>query len=885
VWHVTVPLNSNSRFGAYEIVSAIGRGGMGEVYRARDTKLGRDVALKLLPDDVARDPERLARFRREAQLLASLNHPGIAGIYGLVEGPTLADRISGGPIPIDEALPIARQIAEAIEAAHEAGIVHRDLKPANIKLRPDGTVKVLDFGLAKSLNPPLAGASSVSMPPTITSPALTQGGLILGTAAYMSPEQARGKLVDRRADIWAFGVVLFEMLTGRRPFDGEEVADVLAAILTREPQLALLPTDVPGRVRQLIAACLQKDPRQRIHSMADARLAMDGTFDLGAPRLAPAHADGRGRIRWWAAALVAAIVGAASAGAALWLAPSNGVDRRHYVHHLGNEIFTRVGRHLIAVTSSARRVAYVADAQIYLLNADDPVARPIPGTAVDPTFPVFAPDGESIAFFTAAGEIRRVPVGGGTSAPITSANVEFGMSWHDDRIVFARRDGIWSVKATGGEPVLIAKAAEHERLHAPQLLPDGKSLLFAIGPSAGAPSVGRDAWDDARIMVQTLDGGARKEVGRGGYPRYVASGHLIYASGSTLFARRFNLRDLEPEGTPVPVRTGVQRAIGPPTGIAQYAVSDNGALAFISGDMTNVVDLVLLDRKGATRVLENSSGVTLFSRASPDGTLIAAQREQGTQTNVWIYDVQRMQWRQLTTEGGSKPVWTRDGKTVTFLRGDELWNVPAAGGPEERLRGTKVEDNRGPDDWSPTEDVLLYTSPAGIHRFSPTSQSDGASLLLPSPGNGGLLGYPRFAPDGRAIAFISFENPRDPYVYVTPYPVRPGAHRKVTNELAVAPVWGAMKGAPLELYVASGNALHVRQFTETAPTLTWLNPETRFAAASRRSFSVSGNANYDVLSTGDILTTAARGDVGLTTDRQTIEIMLNWTDELTRLVR
>ena len=456
------------------------------------------------------------------------------------------------------------------------------------------------------------------------------------------------------------------------------------------------------------------------------------------------------------------------------------------------------------------------------------------------------------------------------------------MSWDDDVIVYAQGDGIWQVNANGGAPALLATPGKNERLHAPQLLPDGESLLFAIGPSIAGPEVGRDAWDDARIVVQAIEGGARKEVGRGGYPRYLASGHLVYASASTLFARRFDLRDLEPTGTPVPVRTGVQRAIGPPTGIAQYAVSDNGALAFISGDITSLVDLIVLDCQGGTRVLENSSGATLFPRASPDGTLIAAQREQGALTNVWIYDVQRMQWRQLTLKGGSRPVWTRDGKTITFLRGDEIWNVPAAGGAEERLPGTKAANNRGPDDWLPTEDVLLYTSPAGIHRFSATS---GASVILPSPGDGGLAGFPQFSPDGRAIAFILFETPRDPFVYVTPYPVHSGEQRKVTNELGVSPGWGAMKGDPPELYVSSGNALHVRQVTETSPTPTWLNPVTRFAANSRRQFSVSGTANYDVLSTGDIVTTATGGDVGLATDRQTIEIVLNWTDELTRLVR
>ena len=387
------------RLGSYEVIEPIGHGGMGEVYRAKDTKLGRDVALKILPDTFAYDPERLARFGREAQVLATLSHPYIGAIYGLeeageskalvlelVEGPTLADRIAEGPIPVEEALPIAKQIAEALEAAHAAGIVHRDLKPANIKLRADGTVKVLDFGLAKATGPSQGTNSSLSISPTITSPAMTQAGLILGTAAYMSPEQAKGKAVDKRADVWAFGAVLFEMLTGRRAFAGDEMSDVLASVLAREPQLAAIPDNVPGRVRQVLKACLQKDPKQRIHDMADVRLAMDGAFE--SPRAADTPlAVAPPSSRWRVPAIVASVLVAAGlAGLTGWaLKPAApAAETKRFVHSLGEESFTRAGRPVVSISADGRRVAYVANSQIYLRNMDDPLARPIPGTSENP---------------------------------------------------------------------------------------------------------------------------------------------------------------------------------------------------------------------------------------------------------------------------------------------------------------------------------------------------------------------------------------------------------------------------------------------------------------------------------------------------------------------
>ena len=697
-----MPLTPGTRLGSYEIVAPLGAGGMGEVYRARDTQLKRDVAIKVLPAAFSTDSDRLARFQREAELLATLNHPHIAAIYGLertgtdtalvlelVDGETLAERIARGPIPLDEAIPIARQIADALESAHDRGIIHRDLKPANVKVRPDGTVKVLDFGLAKALDAEAEGsgdgAHGASLSPTMTSPAMTRLGIILGTAAYMSPEQARGRPADRRSDVWAFGCVLYEMLTGSSIFGSEDVSDTLAAVLRAEPDWNALPTDTPPRIRLLLQRCLRKDPRRRLPHIGAARLELDdatGAADNAAPsRDVPPLSARAPLTRGWAAGLVAAaLAGAVIAGAVVWQLTSNAPDSRRYVHHLGSESFTRTGRHILSVSGAARRVAYVADSQIYLLNADDPIARPIAGTKVDPIFPTFAPDGESIAFF-AEGEIRRIPIGGGTAVPVTRATVEFGMSWGNDAIVYAQRDGIWRVPDIGGTAELIVKgAAGNERMHAPQLLPDGRSVLFTVATLSIGVGAG-DTWDDAPIVVQSLSGGDRKEVAHGAYPRYVSSGHLVYASGSTLFARRFDLAKLEATGTAVPVQTGIQRAVGPPTGIAHYAISEEGTLAYIGGNVEDEVDLVVIDRSGGTRILQNSTGTSLLPRVSPDGTRVAVQRGRGALANIWIYDISRAQWRQITSAGGAKPVWQRSGRDGRFTHDRAKWEAHGSGRP------------------------------------------------------------------------------------------------------------------------------------------------------------------------------------------------------------
>jgi eukaryotic-like serine/threonine-protein kinase len=431
-------LTPGARLGIYEIIASIGVGGMGEVYRATDTTLGRQVAIKILPDAFASDPERLARFEREAKTLASLNHPHIAAIYGfeksagmhalvmeLVEGPTLADRVAQGPISLDEALPIAKQIAEALEAAHEQGIIHRDLKPANIKVRSDGTVKVLDFGLAKAMEPTGTMSPNVSQSPTITTPAMTQAGMILGTAAYMSPEQAKGRTVDKRSDVWAFGAVLYEMVTGRRAFEGDDVSDTLARILMKEPDWTALPAAVPPAVVTVLRRCLQKDRKQRVRDLGDVSLALEGAFETTvAGTLAPGPAiQPRSLWRRTLPVVAAAVVASAMVGAAAWTlkpTPPLTVSRFKFALGEGQQINV-VNYQSLAVSPDGTQLVYVANNQLYLRSMSDLEARPIPGTqqiqtplfpvAIQtPLFPVFSPDSRSIAFFQRGRErLRRSP--------------------------------------------------------------------------------------------------------------------------------------------------------------------------------------------------------------------------------------------------------------------------------------------------------------------------------------------------------------------------------------------------------------------------------------------------------------------------------------------
>ncbi len=506
----------------YRIIEKLGQGGMGEVYQAKDQKLGRDVAIKVLPEEFAKDAERVARFQREAKVLASLNHPNIAAIHELeesdgtkflvlelVEGKTLADRLKHGPIPVEESLKLALQIAEAPEAAHEKGIIHRDMKPANIKVTPDGKVKLLDFGLAKAFAAEQAEINLLDSP--TLSDIATQQGIILGTAAYMSPEQARGKSVDKRADIWAFGCVLFEMLTGRQLFKGETVSEILAAVLMREPDFSTLPPNLHPRIRLLLERCLEKEIKNRYNSIGDARVDIQKVLADPSGMLVQSTTviGSRTRLRmvlpWVAAAAVLSLI---LAGVAVWnLKPKPKESRSvvRFAHVLPEgQAFTRKGRPLVSVSPDGTKPVYVANRQLYLRTLTEPSAKPIQG-AKDPANPFFSPDGQWVGYWSGEGsKLKKIAVSGGVPITLCSAYTPWGATWEaDDMIIFGQPDGVMSIAASGGTPKTLVKARAGEQIDRPQVLPGGRWLLFTSAS-------GTTNWDEAQIVVQSLESGERK---------------------------------------------------------------------------------------------------------------------------------------------------------------------------------------------------------------------------------------------------------------------------------------------------------------------------------------------------------------------------------------
>ena len=667
-------LSLGTTLGPYQVTAKIGEGGMGEVWQARDTKLDRDVALKVLPEAFTSDPDRLARFEREAKVLASLNHPNIGSIYGLeeaegvralvlelVEGPTLADRIKQGPIPIDEALPIAKQIAEALEAAHERGVIHRDLKPANVKVREDGTVKVLDFGLAKALEGD--AGSDPSEAPTLTA-AATRAGVIMGTAAYMSPEQAKGKTADRRADIWAFGCVLYEMLTGQRPFVGDDVSDTLAAVLRAEVDLDALPDAIPARLRQIVRRCLQKDPKQRLHDVADLRLAMDGAFETTVPQTAEAVVAPA--LQVWqrpVPAAIAALTLLAIGGLTVWslTRPAPTLVARFPIQLAADEAFSGTGRPIVAISPNGSHVVYSANNGLSLRPLDQLHATPIPGTD-GARNPFFSPDGQRIGFH-AAGQLKRVSVSGGAPVTLGEANNPWGASWGaDDMILYGQgSQGIWRVPGTGGTPEQLIPMEDGEQAHGPQMLPGGEWVLFTFRPS------GASSWDQAQIVVQSLETGERSVVIDGGRDaRYVATGHLVYALNGVLLAAPFDLGERRVIGGPVALVEDVSDA-GARTGAAQFSLAANGSLVYVPGfggaafDLTS--RLVVTGRDGAGTPLAEIAGTGWYPRYSPDGTRVAFAAQHADGADVWVLDIERGTRTRLTSEGLNRffPVWSPDG--------------------------------------------------------------------------------------------------------------------------------------------------------------------------------------------------------------------------------
>jgi len=607
--------------GQYEILAELGAGAMGVVYRARDTVLEREVAIKVLPEEFVSDPGRVARFEREAKLLASVSHPNIASIHSLeeadgvkfpvlelVEGETLDQRLLPGPLEVDEALEIGRQIASALEAAHKSGVIHRDLKPANIKLTPEGQVKVLDFGLAKALEVHVFGAEASDSPTESMTIMGSRRGSIAGTAAYMSPEQARGEDVDRRADIWSFGCVLYELFTGRRAFAGETVSDTIAGVLEREPDWEDLPPETPRAAQRVLRRCLTKDPQHRLHDIADARIEIEeaqsdpgGDLPVVAPAVAAQSPLWRRAIRWGAGIAVGAIV----AGLAVWSlmrsTPTAPQPPMRFDIELPADVnLTRTGRHAVAISPAGTHLVFSANEQLYVRAMDDPVGVLVPlrGTEGGGRNPFFSPDGQWVGFY-AEYELRKVPISGGAAVKLCDADNPHGASWGDDQILYGQgAEGIWRVSTEEGEPVQLIEMAEGDLAHGPQVLPDGEWVLYTL-------LSGSNDWNDAQIVLQSLATDDRKLlVPAGKDARYLPTGHLVYTLDDELFARPFDLSRMEFTGEADSVIQGVRgSAFGdhlPSTGAAHFSFSDLGGLVYLPSvvDSSNNRLLVWVDRDG-----------------------------------------------------------------------------------------------------------------------------------------------------------------------------------------------------------------------------------------------------------------------------------------------
>ena len=630
-------LNVGDRLGHYDVTALLGEGGMGQVWQATDTQLNRQVALKILPDAFAADPDRLARFTREAQILASLNHPNIAAIHGieeaegtralvldLVEGPTLADRISKGPIPLDEALPIAKQIAEALEAAHEAGVIHRDLKPANIKVREDGTVKVLDFGLAKALDPTPQG--DLDQSPTLTA-AATQMGVILGTAAYMSPEQAKGKLVDRRADIWAFGAVLFEMLTGRPLFEAGEISEMLASVVLKEPDLSAVGPDVPVALQSLLRRCLVKDPKRRLRDIGEARILLGddaatreplGHDVAGAQRGASQRARSRGLAFVATFAVGAAVAGALISGLIEGEpGEGDGITRFDVRAPEGYSIGSTSG---VAVSQDGQRMVYAAsavtgDQRLFLRERDQIEPVPLAGTE-NGLYPFLSPDGEWVGFFT-SGEIKVRALAGGAAATLAFGGSTGGASWGPDgTIVFSVWfDALYRIDAGGGELRRLTSPAEGTSLIWPEFLPDGSGVLFTITTGGTI--------DEKQVALLSFDTGEVDVLINGTGGRLLPTGHLVFGRADSLWAVPFDTEQRAVVGTPVPVVDGMQ--VNLPFGWSHYAVGLNGTLAYLPATrVSGPTRLVWADPSGGLEPIEGiEPGVYSAVAIAPDGQRLA----------------------------------------------------------------------------------------------------------------------------------------------------------------------------------------------------------------------------------------------------------------------
>jgi len=890
--------------GQYKIQQELGAGGMGVVYRAADSKLGRDVAIKVLPTEFAKDPERLARFEREARLLASLNHPNVAAIHGLEEtdgipylvlefvaGETLGQRLARSPLEMTEALGICRQIAEALEEAHDKGIVHRDLKPANVMITPAGKVKVLDFGLAKAFQ---AAPSDVdfSQSPTVTAESVSHGK-ILGTAAYMSPEQARGKSLDKRTDIWSFGCVLYEALSSKRAFAGQTMSDSIAAVLTREPDWQAPPAATPPAVQALLRRCLQKDPERRMRDIGDARIELEEAI-AGASQ--PAVADERASqpARYpILTGVLCALAGALLVGLLIWnLQPKQPppIVARFSVPLPQGEILHTTANS-IAISPDGTRVAFAGNrdgrTQVYLRQFGQLEIKPIQGT-LGGTGPIFSYDGKWLAFHHVGSRtFKKVALSGG--APVTMFPYEAGGdgSWErDDTIIYhAQYPGaILRTAAAGGSTRVLTKLElnKEEKLHTcPQLLPGGKALLFTSVRS------GMETYDDARIEAQVLSTGERRVLVEGGIcGQYSPTGHLVYARSGTLLAIPFDPKRLTVTGSPVPVLEGV--SMGLATGSAQFALSASGTLAYGAGTaLGGNRTVVWVDRQGNVERVPLPPRCYLHPRISPDGQKIAIEVE-GPTHDFYVHELGRGVLTRMTLDGSSHwPVWTPDGQRISFRiwgqGGFTMWWMPAdRSAAPERL--TNIGIMQSPASWTPDGKVLAFT------QVSPDTGPDVYVLPLDDPQRKPIPlahskfaeGSPRFSQDGHWIAYTSNESGRNE-IYVQSYP-GPGPKIQVSTEGGSDAVW---KPAGDELYYRNRTKM-MAVAVKTKPSFVPGAPRVLFEGVyAEGTSSACGppgptSSNYDVSANGERFLMIKDSETDSVATQ--VNVILNWSEELKRLM-
>jgi Tol biopolymer transport system component len=882
----------------YRILEKIGQGGMGEVYRASDTKLHRDVAIKVLPDVFANDPERMARFSREAQVLASLNHPNLAAIHGLeeadgrralvmelVEGETLAERVARGPLPLEEAIRVAQQIAEALEQAHEHGIIHRDLKPANVKLNASGAVKLLDFGLAKALegDPGSSSSPDFSQSPTLAGMG-TQAGVILGTAAYMSPEQARGQKADRRSDIWSFGAVLYELLTGKQAFAGETVSDVLASVLKADPEWSALPPTLPLQVGELVRRCLVRDPKQRLQSIGDARIALAESLTRPAVgqtvRLSTPVETRRALVPWalFGVTLVALVASLA------WraLAPGAGETPLRVAIAVSDRPFDVSLGASTVLSPDGGRLAYVVgddNARALMVRSLDrldaiQLASGV-GTVNIPYHPFFSPDGQWVGFATPS-ELRRIPASGGTAQTICKVERSRGASWGPDGTIVVAASpvaGLSLVPATGGElkPLTVLDKSKGEITHRwPQFLPGGKAVLFTSHVKS------RD-FNEASIEVVTLATGQRKVVHHGGsYARYVPSGHLVYVNQSTLFAVPFDLAALAVTGSPVPILEHLATSV--PDGGGQFSFSQTGRLAYVTAENTvSEYPAVWVDRKGVTTPLISERGSYGNPRLSPDGRHLALTVLRDNNWDIWIYDLERGVPSRLTFDDAaeSEQIWSPDGRELIFSSdktgSDNLYRKRADGsGEAERL--TTSDQSQWASSWSRDGNVA----------FTSAGSAFDIQVLRLAGGQGGA-GKPEtflstpfreadavFSPDGHWVAYSSNESGRLE-IYVRPYPPGGGGRWQVSDGGGAYPRWSA-------IVETSGDSLRIGK-----PSVVL---EGQFRGGTT-GIGIGGNsfADYDVSADGQhFVMFPAATKIGVA-EHQHVTLVTHWFEELERGVQ